>query len=463
MCKLSMKDLPRDVVDPKSHELRSKLLSLQLQLTILQNAGPVFKSDPLFIDVVIKYLCVALSKNGVSHIPDVFERALAIFLALVQNFRVHLKMQIEVFFKEILLSMLEISTSSYQHKWLVLVTLTKIAGQPQTVVDLYLNYDCDEYLNNVFERMVNDLARVAQGRASSEVGGTAQQETKMKVTGLECLVLVTRALMDWTKQRDEPELEHDEDSGRDSAAPLAEDEDEEAGGGGAGAVRPPSPDAPDVDELDDFDARKKKKELREMGIKKFNVKPKKGIAFLQEHGLLGKDAVAIAAWLHMDERLDKTQIGEYLGDPAQFNLDVMHAYSDQCDFGELPEYVDALRLFLGGFRLPGEAQKIDRSVTYHQPPAHCIQCSSLPCPCVPVPVLAVHAALALALALLFTAAASQKRGCCCLPNGLRAAVHHASICLFFEPAVRPTRPQVNGKVCWRLVRRTSQKRSVQFG
>ena len=29
--------------DPKSHELRSKILSLQLLLTILQNAGPVFK------------------------------------------------------------------------------------------------------------------------------------------------------------------------------------------------------------------------------------------------------------------------------------------------------------------------------------------------------------------------------------------------------------------------------------
>ena len=57
ICKLSMKELhSKDTLDPKSHELRSKLLSLELQLAILQNAGPVFRSDPLFIEVVIKYV-----------------------------------------------------------------------------------------------------------------------------------------------------------------------------------------------------------------------------------------------------------------------------------------------------------------------------------------------------------------------------------------------------------------------
>lgn len=37
----------------------------------------------------------------------------------------------------------------------------------------------------------------------------------------------------------------------------------------------------------------------------------------------------------------------------------MHAFVDQLDFTNLP-FVDALRLFLQSFRLPGEAQKIDR-------------------------------------------------------------------------------------------------------
>jgi brefeldin A-inhibited guanine nucleotide-exchange protein len=359
MCKLSMAVLPnKEVIDSKSHELRSKLLSLELQLSILQNAGPVFQSDPLFIDVVVKYLCVALSKNGVSHVPSVFNLALSIFIALVQNFRHHLKMQIEVFFKEILLSMLEISTSSFQHKWSVLICLARLCSQPQTVVDLYLNYDCDEYLNNVFERMINDLARVAQGRASSELGGNPQQESEMKVKGLECLVLIVRAMRDWCKDMDET---HPSAAAAAAAADAAADAIEAADDeGDAGPLSPGPPDGEEEGGGGDFEERKRRKDMLEKGIKLFNTKPKKGIAFLQENDLLGKTPTDVAAMLLRDERLDKTQIGEYLGEPTQVNLDTMHAYTDLIDFKGYPVYVDALRLFLSSFRLPGEAQKIDR-------------------------------------------------------------------------------------------------------
>lgn len=80
----------------RSHELRSKILSLQLLLSILQNAGPVFRTNEMFINAIKQYLCVALSKNGVSSVPEVFELSLSIFLTLLSNFKTHLKMQIEV-------------------------------------------------------------------------------------------------------------------------------------------------------------------------------------------------------------------------------------------------------------------------------------------------------------------------------------------------------------------------------
>ena len=41
------------------------------------------------------------------------------------------------------------------------------------------------------------------------------------------------------------------------------------------------------------------------------------------------------------------------------NVAVMHVFVDMLDFSGLA-FVDALRLFLQSFRLPGEAQKIDR-------------------------------------------------------------------------------------------------------
>ena len=80
----------------RSHELRSKILSLELLLSILQNAGPVFRTNAMFINAIKQYLCVALSKNGVSSVPEVFELSLTIFITLLASFKQHLKMQIEV-------------------------------------------------------------------------------------------------------------------------------------------------------------------------------------------------------------------------------------------------------------------------------------------------------------------------------------------------------------------------------
>lgn len=80
----------------RSHELRSKVVSLQLLLSLLQGAGPVFRAHEMFANAIKQYLCVALSKNGVSSVPEVFELSLAIFLTLLSHFKSHLKMQIEV-------------------------------------------------------------------------------------------------------------------------------------------------------------------------------------------------------------------------------------------------------------------------------------------------------------------------------------------------------------------------------
>ena len=52
-------------------------------------------------------------------------------------------------------------------------------------------------------------------------------------------------------------------------------------------------------------------------------------------------------------------IGDYLGQHEEFPLAVMHAYVDSMKFSGM-KFDTAIREFLKGFRLPGEAQKIDR-------------------------------------------------------------------------------------------------------
>ncbi|XP_077453907.1 cytohesin-2 isoform X2 [Stigmatopora argus] len=96
-----------------------------------------------------------------------------------------------------------------------------------------------------------------------------------------------------------------------------------------------------------------------MGRKKFNMDPKKGIVFLVENELLRHTSEDIAQFLYKGEGLNKTAIGDYLGERDDFNIKVLQAFVDLHEFTDL-NLVQALRQFLWSFRLPGEAQKIDR-------------------------------------------------------------------------------------------------------
>ena len=44
--------------------------------------------------------------------------------------------------------------------------------------------------------------------------------------------------------------------------------------------------------------------------------------FLQEQRLLGNTSAEIAEWLHTDDRLDKTGIGDFLGESDDFSKEV---------------------------------------------------------------------------------------------------------------------------------------------
>merc|ERR1711963_66416 len=148
LCKLSMKPLPEGYPDPKSHEMRSKILSLQLLLGILQNGGEALSTNEIFVSAIKTFLCVALSQNGVSPISEVFELSLALFIELLTKYKRCLKSQIEIFFE----------------------AFGKICNDAQMVVDIYVNYDCDLNAANIFERLIAVLSKIAQGRQAFELG-----------------------------------------------------------------------------------------------------------------------------------------------------------------------------------------------------------------------------------------------------------------------------------------------------
>jgi cytohesin len=117
----------------------------------------------------------------------------------------------------------------------------------------------------------------------------------------------------------------------------------------------------EIDTLEVFCDEKSNPKSKHLSIgrKKFNMDPKKGIEYLIEHELLPNTAEEVAQFLYKGEGLNKTAIGDYLGEKNDFNIDVLRAFVNLHEFSDTI-LVQALRQFLWSFRLPGEAQKIDR-------------------------------------------------------------------------------------------------------
>eukprot|EP00047_Mylnosiga_fluctuans_P006553 m.247668 g.247668 ORF g.247668 m.247668 type:complete len:786 (-) comp15456_c0_seq1:276-2633(-) len=99
---------------------------------------------------------------------------------------------------------------------------------------------------------------------------------------------------------------------------------------------------------------------RRIGIYYFNKDPRKGVDWLMNQGILRDEAKDVAHFFHTEPGLNRRMIGEYLGNVINsFNMNVLDAYVDQFDLKSMT-FDHALRFFIASFRLPGEAQKIER-------------------------------------------------------------------------------------------------------
>lgn len=361
LCKLSM----RQVSD--ENPLRLKLLSLQLILTIMQNAGPIFKSSEIFLTAIKQCLCVALSKNALSSNNEILNLSLSIFICLLKDFKVHLKLQIEVFFKEIIIHIIESPSSSFEQKWTVLDALVSMCSDAQCIVDIFVNYDCGLQSTNIFERIVTILSRIAQAKGQGNQNDlqTKIREGNLRIRGFECLVSILKCMVDWSKdlylnsflsnlrKSAEAEVSGDAPAPIKSCCNGIADKNDLINNN----IRKTNGDL-QRDNPEQIEVTKMHKGIIEQGYDLFNRKPKKGIQFLQKHGYLGDDISDIAKFLFLNsDKLDKTTLGEFIGDLE--NKEIMYLFVNHMSFAG-KDIVTALRYFLDHFRLPGEAQKIDR-------------------------------------------------------------------------------------------------------
>ena len=318
--------------------------------------------------------------------------------------------EIELFFKEIYLAILERRKAPSFQKLYVMKILKRLSSDPRALVEMYLNYDCESTaLDNMFQRIIEQLSKTSSISIPPTIVSAQQQQqfqeqyTKdmdseldwhdhgkippslttasltipwnhewdlpvdflLKQQALDCLVRALRSLANWSQDSlaaGAAKLQSLDT--RNSSDRFRESLDRGQMNGSPKMSAADTPLAPSTPLLEDDPMELEKAKLRKTalnnGIRQFNFKPKRGIKTLISDGFIKSDSPEdIAAFILGNEALNKTMIGEYLGEGEPQNVAIMHAFVDSMDFTKR-RFVDALRQFLQSFRLPGEAQKIDR-------------------------------------------------------------------------------------------------------
>ncbi|XP_062256528.1 Golgi-specific brefeldin A-resistance guanine nucleotide exchange factor 1 isoform X5 [Platichthys flesus] len=387
------------LTNPHDRHNTDAMMHMGLQLlTVALESGNMANYQSL-LGLVKDELCRHLFQLLSVDRMNLYASSIRVCFLLFESMRLHLKFQLEMYLKK----MMDIITSEnvkmpYEMKEMALEALVQLWRIPSFVTELYINYDCDFYCSNLFEDLTKLLSKNA-----FPVSGQLYTTHLLSLEALLTVIDSTEAncqakVLNNTAQQEQSEtlLAEGESlchSGPDSTTDLNRLDNtnglsvpqapsapvcpptsghlmaetmklgrQDQGDNDAAEKRAPkkpqrfSSFLPDSQEL--MEIRRKKK-LLITGSEQFNQKPKKGIQFLQEKGLLSSpmDNNQVAQWLRENPRLDKKMIGEYISDRK--NMDLLDSFVNTFTFQGL-RIDEALRLYLEAFRLPGEAPVIHR-------------------------------------------------------------------------------------------------------
>ncbi|XP_047198399.1 Golgi-specific brefeldin A-resistance guanine nucleotide exchange factor 1 isoform X7 [Hippoglossus stenolepis] len=372
-------------------------MGLQLLTAALESAHIANYQSLLGLvkDELCRHLFQLLSADRM----NLYASSIRVCFLLFESMRLHLKFQLEMYLKK----MMDIITSEnvkmpYEMREMALEALVQLWRIPSFVTELYINYDCDFYCSNLFEDLTKLLSKNA-----FPVSGQLYTTHLLSLEALLTVIDSTEAncqakVLNNTAQQEQSETLLAEGEGSSNSGPDTTTDLNRLGSTN-GLSLPQAPSAPVCpptsghlmaeamklgrqDQGDNDAAEKRapkkpqrfssclpdsqelmeirtKKKLLITGTEQFNQKPKKGIQFLQEKGLLSSpmDNNQVAQWLRENPRLDKKMIGEFISDRK--NMDLLDSFVNTFTFQGL-RIDEALRLYLEAFRLPGEAPVIHR-------------------------------------------------------------------------------------------------------
>ncbi|XP_045437996.1 Golgi-specific brefeldin A-resistance guanine nucleotide exchange factor 1 isoform X12 [Pipistrellus kuhlii] len=320
-------------------------------LTVALESAPIAQCQTL-LGLIKDDMCRHLFQLLSIERMNLYAASLRVCFLLFESMREHLKFQLEMYIKKLMeIITMENPKMPYEMKEMALEAIVQLWHIPSFVTELYINYDCDYYCSNLFEDLTKLLSKnafpVSGQLYTTHLLSLDALLTVIDSTEAHCQAKVLNSLTQQEK--------------KEAARPSYEAVDgtrEVSNTDKTFTRKPPrfSCLLPDPRELIEI---KNKKKLLITGTEQFNQKPKKGIQFLQEKGLLTipMDNSEVAQWLRENPRLDKKMIGEFVSDRK--NIDLLESFVSTFSFQGL-RLDEALRLYLEAFRLPGEAPVIQR-------------------------------------------------------------------------------------------------------
>jgi len=330
-------------------------MGLSLLVVALETAADHISSYNSLLYLVKDELSRNLSMLLQSERISLFAASLRLSFLLFESMRSHLKFQLENYLLRI--SDIIISDNqkiTYDHREIALDLIVSLWRIPGLVTELYLNYDCDLYCSNLFEDMTKLLSKNA-----FPVAGLFT----IHLLSLDALLTVVDNIEQHCHSRTlaitGAKVSFNNSSGLkpfdNSSGKVAPGLDARKGP----IIKPnrmvkQNSKIPTRDEIAEL---KNKKKIYQIGTEQFNTKPKQGLSYLQEQGLLSKplNATEVVTFLKENHRLDKNQIGEYIS--RRDNKEVLEAFVKSFNF-EDTRVDEALRMYLESFRMPGEAPVI---------------------------------------------------------------------------------------------------------
>lgn len=330
--------------DPVTASEENKAVeALELSLCLIVNS---FRSLHSFISIVASQLVPAICRTATCPLSRVHLLALNVVTKMIVNLQIALDRNGGQATTQLLFvvgNVVDSQNATTNHRLAAISVLHEIFSEPQHLLNVFLNHDCD--LSSASATSLTSLI--------SKISRIARESTdnSLRIAASECLCTVPASICMWIDRFRAPDME----SPNLQSPSLTSNE-----------LLPLTCDAPISQERSDFnvaDAVESKRRTA-AAVSAFNngdiTKCNDSLSKVSAFMVIADEPRRLSTFMYLhNAELDKVMIGQLLAKPQRVEL--LRQFTFCHDFNGLqPD--EALRLFLGGFLMAGEAQVVDRSM-----------------------------------------------------------------------------------------------------